>query len=274
MRFMLGADAEWDTWVDIVAVTRWHYNDDRLKWDVLHIAHHCSYTGLSDGKGEEVTEPVYEVEYLFDQGNTRAILISPSQKIPAVDTDQPPHRQAAAFYRRVATQKEGQFIVTMNWPFGAERPIPVVIETSENGFTLKKSTTTGSAAITSSSSPRFGKIAMTDIYQYGELCDQADPVPPLVQRYLEAIRRNPFTETIGLFKLDESFLLDVEFSVETPQFPPVQIFDLERIGIKIYREISRPVEVYALRKEFPHITSKSDATEYPATALSIRRRPL
>lgn len=158
MRCMLGADAEADTWIDIVVVTTWHKNDERLIWDLFHISHHCSYTGLSNEKGKNETTPSYELKYLFEQGNPGAILISPSQKIPTVDTTQPPHRQAASFYRRVAAEKDGQFIVTMDWPLGAKNPVPLVVETSERGFTVKKdaSSISGSFAVTSQQSPRFG----------------------------------------------------------------------------------------------------------------------
>lgn len=158
MSCMLGADATEVTWIDIVTLTQWHENDERLIWDLFHISHHCSYTGLSNEKGKNETDPSSEVQYLFEQGNQHAILVSPSQKIPTVDTDQPPHRQAAAFYRNVAAQKNGQFIVTMDWPLGTEHPVPLVIETSNYGFTVKKdaSSISGSFAVTGTSSPRFG----------------------------------------------------------------------------------------------------------------------
>lgn len=158
MRCMMGADANEVTWIDIVTLTQWHKNDERLIWDLFHIAHHCSYTGLSSEKGKHKTTPTYEVVYLFEQGNKGGILVSPSQKIPTFDTDQPPHRQAAEFYRSVAAQKEGQFIVTMDWPLGAQNPIPLVIETSQYGFTVKKSASSisGSSAVISRPSPRFG----------------------------------------------------------------------------------------------------------------------
>lgn len=158
MRCMMGGDAEADTWIDIVVVTTWHKNDERLIWDLFHISHHCSYTGLANEKGKHKTEPYSEVKHLFQQGNQGAILVSPSQKIPTVDTDQPPHRQTAEFYRAIAAENEGQFIVTMDWPLGTQNPIPLVIETSQYGFTVKKSASSisGSSAVTSRPSPRFG----------------------------------------------------------------------------------------------------------------------
>lgn len=161
MRCMLGADAEADTWIDIVALTRMHCNDERLLWDLFHISHHCSYTGLSpwlSDKGETETVPADEVDYLFSQAQHGAVLISPSKKIPSSDTSQPPHFQAAAYYERVAKNVQGQFIVTMDWPRGTNKPIPIVVETTVHGFQVKKdaSQVAGSPVIVSHSSPRFG----------------------------------------------------------------------------------------------------------------------
>ena len=31
---------------DIVRITKWHKNDDRLAWDLINILHHCSYLSL------------------------------------------------------------------------------------------------------------------------------------------------------------------------------------------------------------------------------------
>ena len=31
---------------DIVRITKWHKNDDRLDWDLINILHHCSYLSL------------------------------------------------------------------------------------------------------------------------------------------------------------------------------------------------------------------------------------
>lgn len=158
MRCMLGADAEYDSWVDIVTLTRMHYNDERLSWDLFHVSHHCSYTGLSNEKGTEETKPLDEIQYMFDQGGKGCILVSPSQKIPSVDTTQPPHFQTAAFYKLTAKEKSGEFIVTMDWPVGTEKPIPVVVETTQGGFKVIKdsSSVRGSNMLISQPSPRFG----------------------------------------------------------------------------------------------------------------------
>lgn len=43
---------------DIVSITQYYNNEDRLRWDLLNIPHHCSYLALSDEKGDNETEPI------------------------------------------------------------------------------------------------------------------------------------------------------------------------------------------------------------------------
>lgn len=159
MRLMLGADAEHQTWADIVYITESRGNDERLDWDMFRISHHSSYTALSEDKGKDETVPRDEVDSLFDRGSTSCILISSSDPIPNEDTKQPPHRQAANYYRRKAREKgsESNFIVTMEWP-DKDAPKPVVVETTQYGFNVKRrvAAVAGAATVTASRSPRFG----------------------------------------------------------------------------------------------------------------------
>ena len=156
---MMGADAEHQTWVDIIKITEAKGNYPRLDWDLFHVSHHCSYTGVSATKGTTETVPREEIARLFDRGSANCIVISPSKPIPDGDTDQPPHRQTAAFYRRVAREKgrESNFVVTMEWP-SVSQPRPIVVEVSSNGLTIKKDYTAiaGIATVTRTPSPRFG----------------------------------------------------------------------------------------------------------------------
>lgn len=159
LRCILGADAKHQTWADIVYITMKKGNHERLDWDLLRISHHCSYTALSDEKGEEETVPRAEVAPLFDRGSQNCLLISSSYPIPIDDTEQPPHKQAAAYYRRIASEQGGEdnFVVTMEWPSG-DRPRPAVVETTDYGFVLRKGPATagGTAAVIKKPSPRFG----------------------------------------------------------------------------------------------------------------------
>jgi len=159
-RCIMGADAEHQTWADIVYITEQKGNDERLDWDLFRISHHCSYTALSEEEGKDETVPREEVASLFDRGTKASILVSSSDPVPDDDTDQPPHRQAAAYYRRKAREKgvEKDFIVTMEWP-DKDDPKPLVVETSVLGLTAKKraAAVVGAAAVVSKPSPRFGQ---------------------------------------------------------------------------------------------------------------------
>jgi len=159
LRCLLGADAVWETWSDIVYITRHYGNDERLEWDLFRISHHCSHTALGPTKGNEETVPVKNVEYLFQQGNNGCRIISSSKPIPNEDTAQPPHRQTAAFYRRIAHQNGHQdnFLVTMEWP-DATAPRPIVAKTSVYGFRIEQGLTqiSGTSSVIGSASPRFG----------------------------------------------------------------------------------------------------------------------
>lgn len=127
-KMLLGSDLNCDSWDDIVTVTRHFKRDHRLIWDIFHISHHCSYLALSPDKGKEITKPTANVKWLFEtQGNKRSWVISPSCSIPVVDTVQPPHRQAASYYRSVANLKEGAFKVTMDYPTQND-PKPMTFE--------------------------------------------------------------------------------------------------------------------------------------------------
>ena len=66
-----------------------------------------------------------------------------------------PHRQAANYYREVASDKDGEFVVTMEHP-KVSSPKPVVVEISGLGAKLKKTQLVGSAAVTSVAAPRAG----------------------------------------------------------------------------------------------------------------------
>jgi hypothetical protein len=156
-KFMLIGDSDHEVLSDIVDITKKHGNEERLKWDIFDIPHHCSYLALSDEKGNETTVPVENVEWLLQQGETGGILVSCSYPIPSDDSDkQPPHRQAANCYKEHAKRINGQFVVTMEHP-KVSKPEPLVIEIDDTGATLKKSITFGASVIVSSTAPRAGE---------------------------------------------------------------------------------------------------------------------
>ena len=132
-KLILGADSTHEVWQDIINITRKFNNSDKLKWDIFHISHHCSYLSLSNEKGNSITLPKDELNWLFkNQGNVGARLISPSKPIPSIGSiedldNNPPHRQSAKFYNSVADSLNGEFLVTMQHP-NDRSPEPIVIK--------------------------------------------------------------------------------------------------------------------------------------------------
>lgn len=153
-------DAEWADLEDIVSITKYHKNEDRLKWDLFNIPHHCSYLALSDTKGDKETVPKPLVKELLLQGNADSYLVSCSNPIPdskdAYDQTQPPHIQARKAYERYCNQVGGRrFLVTMEEPNGSQ-PEPLVFEITSGGGAWKKKAAIGASAILTSTPPRAG----------------------------------------------------------------------------------------------------------------------
>lgn len=153
-------DTEWCDLEEIVNITRYHGNNDRLVWDLFNIPHHCSYKALSDDKGEHETEPKPLVKELLEMGNSDAYEVSSSRTI--VNTKegreqvQPPHIQARKTYERYLKKIGGRkFLVTMEEP-NANKPEPLVFEITSGGITLLRSETVGAPAIITSTPPRAG----------------------------------------------------------------------------------------------------------------------
>ena len=135
------SDINCDSINQIVQTTRRKGNHDRLLWDIFKIPHHCSYLSIGWEKGTNETKPTEDVKWLCEtQGQNRSIMMSTSRPIPipgtAEDRDvQPPHRQAAAYYKSVAAAKDGSFKVTMDLP-SASNPKPTTIEITDRGARL------------------------------------------------------------------------------------------------------------------------------------------
>lgn len=153
-------DAEWDVLEEIVEITRYHKNDDRLSWNLYNIPHHCSYLALSDDKGESETIPKPLVGELLLQGKSGAYMVCSSKPIPdsrdAYDQIQPPHIQARKAYERHLRQIRGRkFLVTMEEP-NASKPEPLVFEIASGGVSWIRGIVVGAPAIISSRPPRAG----------------------------------------------------------------------------------------------------------------------
>jgi hypothetical protein len=154
-KLILSADVGYETIDDIVRVTKYHNNNERLEWDIINIPHHSSYNSLGPEKGDDETEPTENLKWLYEgQGQSGGVLISTSFPIPGEDTIQPPHRQTAAYYKRVAGELNGQWIVTMEHP-SETKPKPLVLEIGAKGYSIKKQAG-GVVTIISSAAPRAG----------------------------------------------------------------------------------------------------------------------
>ncbi len=154
-KLILSADVGYETIDDIVRITQFHGHDTRLEWDINNVPHHSSYNSLAPEKGKDETRPTDKLRWLYEvQGKSGCILVSTSCPIPDEETIQPPHRQTAAYYRRVAKGLGGQFVVTMEHPSKA-KPKPLVLEIGAKGYSVRK-LAGGSAAIIGSAAPRAG----------------------------------------------------------------------------------------------------------------------
>ena len=156
-KLMLSADDDHDVLSDIVKNTRKHKRDERLEWDVFELPHHCSYLSLGPDKGKDKTEPVPDVKWLFEtQAQPNGIAVATSKAIPTNDDDpQPPHRQAANYYRDTAKDRNGEFKVTMEHP-KVSAPEPLVINIDRHKATIEKRAPSIAAAVIARPAPRAG----------------------------------------------------------------------------------------------------------------------
>lgn len=155
-KMILSADVPHKVIDDIVRITQYHKNDERLEWDINNVPHHSSYLSLSDEKGEEKTTPVDRLKWLYEaQGQAGGRLISTSDPVPGEDTIQPPHRQAANYYKQVAKDLDGEWIVSMEYP-SKTKPKPIVIEIGGSGSKVRK-LAGGASVLIGNAAPRAGR---------------------------------------------------------------------------------------------------------------------
>jgi hypothetical protein len=157
---LFAADVPHDVLSEIVDITKSKKNDERLHWNIFKLPHHCSYLSLSDTKGTDKTTPVEQVKWLLEtQGESGGYVLSSSKPIPAKgsaeDNDvQPPHRQAANYYKEDVVNKN-HLLVTMEQPsrFG---PKPIVLEIGKRGALLRAFGAPAAAMLTGGAAPRAG----------------------------------------------------------------------------------------------------------------------
>ena len=155
---LLMADTEYACMQEIVKITKAHDRAERLEWDLVKLPHHCSYLSLGPEKGKDKTEPVEEVAWLYEtQGHRKSRIISTSDPIPrSGDQEQPPHRQAANYYKAVLKDSySGEFLVTMEHPTEAN-PAPLVARIDRLGVRVSKAVASVGAGAVSQPAPRAG----------------------------------------------------------------------------------------------------------------------
>lgn len=158
-KLFLASDVDHETLSAIVQTSRKHNNEHRLRWDAMKLPHHCSYLSLGPERGDDETQPVPDVKWLFEDAREEgSYIVSPSCPIPEKgaddDNDQPPHRQAAKYHRRISTSCDGEFTVTMEHPSKA-KPKPFAYKVTALGVGFEVAAPSIGSS-TSSSTPRAG----------------------------------------------------------------------------------------------------------------------
>lgn len=157
-QYLMVGDSSWEILKEIVDITRARGRSERLQWDLYNVPHHCSYLALGPEKGRKRTEPVKNVRWLLAQCQSGGIAVSSSDPIPDEDTNDPPHRQAAATYRAAIRDNRGRkFVVTMEHP-SKSKPMVLEVEIGARGALLRQTGAVGVAAVTSSRPPRAGRL--------------------------------------------------------------------------------------------------------------------
>ena len=167
-KVILAADTVQEAWTDIVEISQYHSNEHRLEWDIMKLAHHCSYKSIGTDRQTEAspnkTIPNEQVRWLFEeQGQDHCRIVSTSWPIPTKgsaddESVQPPHREAANYYKEDVLRSKDlkdRWLVTMENPTQAS-PKPIVFKIDEYKATLEKVFSGGVAAVIGTSAPRAG----------------------------------------------------------------------------------------------------------------------
>lgn len=158
-KVFFGSDLDHEALSTIAEITQKHKNEERLEWDINKLPHHCSYLSLGPEKGKEKTKPVPNVSWFYEkQGQKHGKIVSTSWPIPTNGDDvQPPHRQAANYYRDIlsSSKLDGEFLVTMEHPKkSAPKPLVVIVDGTK--ARVRNTLNVGVASILTQRPPRAG----------------------------------------------------------------------------------------------------------------------
>lgn len=160
--FLAVGDSEYDVLDDIVSISKYHNNEDRLKWNLFNLPHHCSYKALApDGeKGEKTTVPSDGVKELLLSGQENAYMISSSHKIgsnnEAYEQIQPPHVQARNCYVKHLEEVNGRKLLVTMEESKVANPKPIEIEISSSGLRYSKALLAATVSTAASKPVRAG----------------------------------------------------------------------------------------------------------------------
>lgn len=160
--FLQCGDTTWEMLEHIVKITQHFKKEERLRWHLYNIPHHCSYKALGKDKGDRETIPEPKIQEFLAYCHAGAYMVSSSVPIPATSDTyeqlQPPHIQARNAYESALRKNCGtRLLVTMETP-NTITPKPIEFEVDEWGLRLISSTSKllGIAGIASASAPRAG----------------------------------------------------------------------------------------------------------------------
>lgn len=123
-KLILGGDAEWRTWENIVSIS----DDSTLEWDLFEAPHHCSWTFFADDR--ENDEPNKASLDFLAKGRKNAIVVSSSKYISHIDSN-PPCKKAKNRYLKVIEEKN--FYCT-GGNKQDDAPTPISFEVTKSGF--------------------------------------------------------------------------------------------------------------------------------------------
>lgn len=158
--FAIG-DADYSVLEDIVNISEYHGNEDRLDWHLYKAPHHCSYKALNPERGKTETEPTAGVASLLKHGQTNSYVVASCNPIDtgkeAEEQSLPPHIQAKRCYTTYLGLVRGRrVLVTMEEP-SRSAPVPIVFEITSLGLQLKAKSRTGAQILAATVPPRAGR---------------------------------------------------------------------------------------------------------------------
>jgi hypothetical protein len=154
-RFLTGGDAEVAIWERIWARNKG--NKDRLSYDLMLAAHHCSWHTLSYDSWSEKKEDAEvspDARSALSQARDSARIVSSSKPI-LDDYDDPPCIRAKREYLEILGGVGGRFLCTDEYP-NTRRPEPLEFEVGDMGLTEVRRNTSAAASIVSVPAPRAG----------------------------------------------------------------------------------------------------------------------